>query len=95
MAGRVVHDAAVGLCCASEPGDAAGTRHRCLPRVDALPTDPEVVVYFETDDLDEQVHKLEAAGFGFFRPPTDQRWLRREARPRAKLAVERRVAPFA
>ena len=40
------------------------------------------VIYFECDDLDAQVKKLEAAGVAFDTPPTDQKWLWREARLR-------------
>ena len=40
------------------------------------------VVYFECDDLDAQVNKLEAAGIAFDSPPADQEWLWREARLR-------------
>lgn len=38
------------------------------------------VVYFECDDLDETVTRLEAAGLLFDSPPTDRPWLWREAR---------------
>ena len=40
------------------------------------------VVYFECDDLDLIVTKLESAGIVFDSQPTDQRWLWREARLR-------------
>jgi catechol 2,3-dioxygenase-like lactoylglutathione lyase family enzyme len=36
-------------------------------------------VYFECDDLEERVAALKAAGYVFTSPPTDQRWLWREA----------------
>ena len=36
-------------------------------------------VYFECDDLDGQVARLEAAGLTFATRPTDQTWLWREA----------------
>lgn len=39
-----------------------------------------VVVYFECADLDMKVDDLVAAGFQFNQPPTDERWLWREAR---------------
>ncbi|MBU6470442.1 MAG: VOC family protein, partial [Gammaproteobacteria bacterium] len=39
-----------------------------------------VVVYFECADLDQRVQKLLSAGFQFTQPPTDERWLWREAR---------------
>lgn len=47
--------------------------------VDALPTGPGVVVYFECDQLDAEVQRLQAAGLGFTLLPTDQSWLWREA----------------
>ena len=37
------------------------------------------VIYFECDDLDEQVARLHARGVVFDSPPTDQSWLWREA----------------
>lgn len=39
-----------------------------------------VVVYFECPELDTKVNELVAAGFEFTKPPTDERWLWREAR---------------
>jgi catechol 2,3-dioxygenase-like lactoylglutathione lyase family enzyme len=39
-----------------------------------------VVVYFEVEQLDEKVRELESRGLEFIRPPTDERWLWREAR---------------
>lgn len=39
-----------------------------------------VVVYFECVDLDLKVHALQAIGFIFTKPPTDESWLWREAR---------------
>jgi hydroxymethylpyrimidine/phosphomethylpyrimidine kinase len=41
-----------------------------------------VVVYFETEALDERVEQLQAAGLAFTSPPRDERWLWREARLR-------------
>ncbi|MEO1437570.1 MAG: VOC family protein [Bacteroidota bacterium] len=38
-----------------------------------------VVVYFECEDLDAQVERLQAAGIAFDVLPTDQPWLWREA----------------
>ena len=38
----------------------------------------ELVVYFECDDLDEQVEKLKRAGIEFEAEPTDRAWLWRE-----------------
>jgi catechol 2,3-dioxygenase-like lactoylglutathione lyase family enzyme len=39
-----------------------------------------VVVYFETDDLDGIVKRLEDEGLGFYQQPRDEPWLWREAR---------------
>lgn len=39
-----------------------------------------VVVYFECTELDTKVNELVSAGFEFTKPPTDERWLWREAR---------------
>lgn len=36
-------------------------------------------VYFECNDVDARVTELEALGFVFDSPPTDQKWLWREA----------------
>jgi catechol 2,3-dioxygenase-like lactoylglutathione lyase family enzyme len=41
-----------------------------------------VVVYFECADLDRKVESLEALGFSFSQPVSDQPWLWREARLR-------------
>jgi len=38
------------------------------------------VVYFECDDLDAEVRRLEAAGLAFESGPRDESWLWREAR---------------
>lgn len=51
-----------------------------LHTVDCAAGDTGVVVYFECADLDARVEQLEASGFEFTRPPTDERWLWREAR---------------
>ncbi len=45
---------------------------------DALISDA-TTIYFECDDLDTTVQKLEAAGVVFENRPVDQRWLWREA----------------
>jgi hydroxymethylpyrimidine/phosphomethylpyrimidine kinase len=50
-----------------------------LHRVDAAPAPGGVVVYFEVDELDAEVRRLEAAGLAFDTGPTDQPWLWREA----------------
>ena len=39
-----------------------------------------VVVYFECSDLDARVAELQGRGYVFSKPPTDERWLWREAR---------------
>lgn len=51
-----------------------------LHRVDTLSTPHGVVVYFETEELDEQVAELKSKGYLFTREPENQRWLWREAR---------------
>ena len=43
---------------------------------------PTTVVYFEDDDLDATVEKLQQKGITFDSGPADQRWLWREARLR-------------
>jgi catechol 2,3-dioxygenase-like lactoylglutathione lyase family enzyme len=53
-----------------------------LHAAESAPADPAVVVYFETEDLDEQVRRLAAKGFEFTQLPRDERWLWREARLR-------------
>lgn len=40
------------------------------------------LVYFECADVDAEVARLQAQGVAFDSPPTDQRWLWREARLR-------------
>lgn len=51
-----------------------------IHQVETLPTGEGVIVYFECDDLDEQVARLQEAGVVFELEPTDQPWLWREAR---------------
>jgi len=50
-----------------------------LHHVPSLPTQSGVVIYFECEDLDERYHSLLKRGVKFENPPTDQRWLWREA----------------
>ena len=50
-----------------------------IHEVEALPSGPGVVVYFECADLDAQVAALLAKGIAFDTLPTDQAWLWREA----------------
>ncbi|MBT8131221.1 MAG: VOC family protein [Gammaproteobacteria bacterium] len=40
----------------------------------------QTLVYFECEQLDDQVRQLQKAGIVFDQLPTDQRWLWREAR---------------
>ena len=46
------------------------------------PLNSSTVVYFENDELDALVKRLQAAGLQFESEPTDERWLWREARLR-------------
>lgn len=46
---------------------------------DAVPATSGVVIYFESENLDQRVAELKAAGFAFESEPVDQRWLWREA----------------
>jgi len=57
-------------------GDATFSLHRVVPPV----PETQVVVYFETEDVDGEVRRLQAAGFEFTQLPCDERWLWREAR---------------
>jgi catechol 2,3-dioxygenase-like lactoylglutathione lyase family enzyme len=57
-------------------GDATFSIHA----VDDVPEHSGVVVYFECEQLDEQVRALEAKGYVFLKQPADERWLWREAR---------------
>jgi catechol 2,3-dioxygenase-like lactoylglutathione lyase family enzyme len=52
-----------------------------LEQVDAV-APGTTTVYFECDDLDATVNRLEASGFAFERGPDDQPWLWCEARLR-------------
>lgn len=51
-----------------------------LHQRDKLPTGDGIYVYFECENLDEQVASLKAQGIEFDLEPTDQTWLWREAR---------------
>lgn len=44
------------------------------------PPSPGTVIYFEYDDLDAEVSRLQGKGMDFLTGPEDQRWLWREAR---------------
>ena len=48
--------------------------------VDKLPLGTGIALYFECHDLDQKVRQLVEEGINFDMPPTDQRWLWREAR---------------
>ncbi len=58
-------------------GDATFSLHQA-----AAPAESGVVVYFECEQLDEQVAQLAAQGFAFDQAPTTESWLWREARLR-------------
>ncbi len=51
-----------------------------IHKTENLPEGDGIYVYFECDNLDEQVEKLKEIGIKFYQEPTDQRWLWREAR---------------
>jgi len=51
-----------------------------IHHVDSAPDTAGLTVYFECEDLDQVVARLREAGLEFDSPPTDQRWLWREAR---------------
>lgn len=51
-----------------------------LHRVELAAPGSQVVVYFETPQIDAEVERLLAAGFEFTQLPRDERWLWREAR---------------
>jgi catechol 2,3-dioxygenase-like lactoylglutathione lyase family enzyme len=57
-------------------GDATFSIHL----VEELPTGEGIAVYFEEDDLDNFVIKMQNKGIEFTLLPTDQPWLWREAR---------------
>ena len=57
------------------PGEATFSLH-LAPRADTVSAP---VVYFEIDDLDACVKRLQAAGLSFETEPRDQDWLWREA----------------
>lgn len=51
-----------------------------IHRTDKLPQGDGIYVYFECENLDEQVDKIKRKGIEFDQEPTDQSWLWREAR---------------
>lgn len=57
-------------------GDATFSIHQ----TEKLPQGDGILVYFECENLDEQVEQLKRNGIQFDLEPTDQDWLWREAR---------------
>lgn len=57
-------------------GDATFSVHL----VEETVADTGVTVYFELDDVDGKAAALQQRGFKLTKPPTDERWLWREAR---------------
>ncbi|TGV03036.1 VOC family protein [Flavivirga rizhaonensis] len=51
-----------------------------IHKVDALPKGNGVIIYFEDDNLDDLVSKLQKKGISFTQLPEDQSYLWREAR---------------
>ena len=51
-----------------------------IHQTQTLPKGDGIHVYFECENLDEEVKKLKAGGIKFEEEPTDQDWLWREAR---------------
>ena len=51
-----------------------------IHKVESVPADTGVVVYFEIEALDDQVAELKQRGFVFWQDPKDEPWLWREAR---------------
>ena len=51
-----------------------------IHQTEELPIGKGIVVYFECDNLDEQVEKIKERGIEFDQEPTEKRWLWREAR---------------
>jgi len=51
-----------------------------LHQTEELPKGEGIYVYFECENLDEQVETLKQKGIQFDLEPTDQKWLWREAR---------------
>ena len=50
-----------------------------IHKVDDLPTGNSITIYFEDNNLDELVNKLQEKGIVFTQLPKDQTWLWREA----------------
>jgi catechol 2,3-dioxygenase-like lactoylglutathione lyase family enzyme len=60
----------------------AGDSTFSIHLADAPARNTGVVIYFESKSLDDEVRRLQAAGFVFEQTPRDERWLWREARLR-------------
>lgn len=74
---RLIVDALPGYARLECPdGDSTLSLHQVKER----PTSSGVVVYFECQDLDVQVSRLQARGYTFTQEPKDESWLWREAR---------------
>jgi catechol 2,3-dioxygenase-like lactoylglutathione lyase family enzyme len=59
-------------------GDSTFSVHQA----NSIAHDPVVVIYFETKSIDDDVKRLQDAGFLFDQAPRDESWLWREARLR-------------
>lgn len=51
-----------------------------IHKVDSVPKETGVVIYFEIEALDDKVAELKQRGFSFLQDPKDEPWLWREAR---------------
>ena len=51
-----------------------------IHQTESLPKGEGIYIYFECENLDEQVEKIKKNGIVFEQEPTDQKWLWREAR---------------
>lgn len=51
-----------------------------IHQTDKLPKGDGIYIYFECENLDEQVDSIKSKGIKFDQEPTDQMWLWREAR---------------
>ncbi|OXR40665.1 hypothetical protein B7C42_07223 [Nocardia cerradoensis] len=60
----------------------AGESTFSVERVETVPADEEITLYFETDDLDGEYRRLSDAGIAFDQSPANMPWLWREARLR-------------
>ena len=60
----------------------AGDATFSLEKVDAKPSSPGVVIYFEVDDVKDTYKKLTAKGYVFESAPRQEDWLWEEARLR-------------